>query len=287
VVGLKPTVGLVPTEGVVPISWSQDAPGPMARTVADAAALLDVMADTDAADDLEAGVRGKRIGVPRDLWGYSPGADAAAERALSWLSQAGAQIVDDLALPALKDMDDSAELTLLLVELKAGLAKYLPTREAPVRTLEDVVAFNREHAEQELVWFGQELFEKALELDGVASAEYLEAVDVCTAAGLAELDRTLGEHDLEALFAPAMAPASPIDLVNGDHGAGSACDSSALAGAPILTLPVELVHGLPVAVSVWGRRGSEKPLLQIGRAVEAARDAASGPLPEPAYVEAV
>jgi amidase len=282
VVGLKPTVGRVPTEGVVPISWSQDSPGPMALTVADTAALLDVMAGTSTADDLEAGVRGRRIGVPRDQWGFSPPADAAAERALSLLSAAGAEIVD-VTLPMLKDLDESAELTLLLVELKVALATYLATRDAEVRTLDDVVAFNRAHARTEMPWFGQSLLERALETEGVASPAYLEAVDACAAAGLAELDRTLGEHDLDALLAPAIAPATPIDLVNGDAYTGGTSTSSALAGAPILTVPVELVHGLPVAVSLWGARGSEAGLLRLGRALEAGRDASAGPLPEPTF----
>jgi amidase len=285
-VGLKPTVGLVPTEGVVPISWSQDSPGPMALTVADTAALLDAMAGTSTADDLGRSVRGRRIGVPRDLWGYSVAADAASERALEILSAAGAVIVDDLALPALKDLDDGVALTLMLVELKVGLTKYLATRDAPVKTLADVIAFNRAHAEDELPWFGQSLLEKAEETEGVASAAYLESLDACTAAGLAELDRTLGEHDLDALVAPAMAPPSPIDLVNGDLGVeGGASDSSALAGSPILTLPVELAHGLPVAVSLWGARGSERTLLQLGQTLESGRDARTGPLPEPTFAE--
>jgi amidase len=282
VVGLKPTVGRVPTEGVVPISWSQDSPGPMALTVADTAALLDVMAGTSTADDLEAGVRGRRIGVPRDQWGFSPPADAAAKRALSLLSAAGAEIVD-VTLPMLKDLDESAELTLLLVELKVALATYLATRDAEVRTLDDVVAFNRAHAQAEMPWFGQSLLERALETEGVASPAYLEAVDACDAAGLAELDRTLGEHDLDALLAPAIAPATPIDLVNGDAYTGGTSTSSALAGAPILTVPVELVHGLPVAVSLWGARGSEAGLLRLGRALEVGRDASTGPIPEPTF----
>jgi amidase len=292
-VGLKPTVGLVPTEGVVPISWTQDSPGPMARTVSDAAALLDAMAGTSLADTLAdplAGgaarpVHGRRIGVPRDLWGYSPAADAASERALSLLSKAGAVIVDDLALPMLKELDGEAALTLMLVELKVGLARYLEMRDAPVRTLADVIAFNRQHATQELRWFGQSLLERAEETEGVASPAYLESLDACTSAGLAELDRTLGQHDLEALVAPAMAPPTPIDLVNGDPGGGGASDSSALAGSPILTVPVELAHGLPVAVSLWGTRGSEATLLQLGLAVESGRDATSGPLPEPTFPE--
>jgi amidase len=283
-VGLKPTVGRVPTDGVVPISWTQDSPGPMALTVADTAALLDVMAGTGTADELERSVRGLRVGAPRDVWGYSPAADAASERALSMLSRAGANIVDDLALPSLKDLDDEVGLTLMLVELKVGLATYLATRDAPVKTLADVITFNREHAEEELPWFGQGLLEKAQESEGVASAAYLESVEACTAAGLAELDRTLGEHELDALIAPATGPAPPIDLVNGDPGGGGgASDSSALAGAPILTVPVELAHGLPVAVSLWGARGTESTLLQLGRALEVKRDATSGPLPEPTY----
>jgi amidase len=285
-VGLKPTVGLVPTEGVVPISWTQDSPGPMALTVADTAALLDVMAGTSTSDELDRSVRGLRVGVPRDLWGHSPAADSAADRALSLLGRAGVHVVDDLTMPALKDLDDEMELTLLMVELKVALARYLATREAPVRTLADVIAFNREHAEAEMPWFGQELFEMAEETQGVASTAYLEAVDACTAAGLAELDRTLGEHDLDALLAPAMGPAPPIDLVNGDpSGGGSASDSSALAGAPILTVPMELAHGLPVAVSMWGARGTDATILQLGRALEGGRDAATGPLPEPTFVE--
>jgi amidase len=147
------------------------------------------------------------------------------------------------------------------------------------------VDFNNAHADVELPWFGQSLFEKALTLDGPSSPQYLDAVDACAAAGLAELSRTLGEHGLDALLAPAMAPPTPIDLVNGDHGSGGASDSSALAGAPILTVPVEMAHGLPVAVSVWGARGSERSLYAIGRAFEQARDRSVGPLPEPTYVE--
>ena len=286
VVGLKPTVGLVPTRGVVPISWTQDSPGPMARTVADTAALLDVIAGTDSADELERSVRGLRIGVPRDLWGYSPAADAASERAVSLLSRAGVHVIDELTLPMLKNLDDEVGLTVLLVELKVALASYLSTRNARVKTLADVIAFNREHAEREMPWFGQELFEKAEETEGVASAAYLESVDACAAAGIAELDRTLGEHELDALIAPATGPAPPIDLVNGDPGGGGgASDSSALAGAPILTVPVELAHGLPVAVSLWGARGTDATLLQLGRALEAGRDSSTGPLPEPAFVE--
>jgi amidase len=286
-VGLKPTVGLVPTEGIVPISSSQDAPGAMALTVAETAALLDVIAETDTVGSLAAGARGRRIGVPRGLWGYSPAADAAAERALTLLSKAGAEIVDATELPALKDFEGEHELVLLLTELVAGLASYLEKRGASVRSLADVVAFNRAQADEELPWFGQSLFEQALTMEGPESQQYRDAVDACTAAGRVELDRVLGEHSLDVLLAPAMAPPTPIDLVNGDPNSGGASDSSALAGAPILTVPVELVHGLPVAVSLWGARHSERTLLALGQAFESARDASIGPLPEPTFPEVV
>ena len=281
VVGLKPTVGRVPTEGVVPISWTQDSPGPMARTVPEVAALLDVLAGTAASASLAQDVRGLRVGVPRELWGYSPAADAAAERALSLLSGAGVEIVDGIELPALKEFDPAHELTLMLTELEVGLARYLATRDCAVKTLEDVVAYNQEHAERELPWFGQGLLESALATDGTSGTAYLEAVEACRLAGVVELDRVLGEHTLDALVAPTTAPASPIDLVNGDWHEGGASTQSALAGAPILSVPLELVHGLPVAASLWGARHSEETLIRLGAALEAGRDAATGPLPEP------
>ena len=281
-VGLKPTVGLVPTEGVVPISSTQDAPGPMALTVADTAALLDVLAGTSYAEGLEPRVRGRRIGVPRDVWGFSSVADEVAERALRLLAAAGAEVVE-VSLPTLKDFDWSAGLLLMLAELKHELARYLAERGAEVRSLADVIAFNRAHADEELPWFGQGLFEQAEQTEGLGARDYLDAADACAAAGIVELDRVLGSEDLDALFAPAAPPATPIDLVNGDAISGASSSSSALAGAPILTIPAELVHGLPVAVSLWGARGSEGTLLELGAAYEAARDAGTGTLPEPTF----
>ena len=128
-VGIKPTVGTVPTDGVVPISASQDSPGPMARTVRDAAALLTVLAADGrdyAAHAVEGRLAGKRIGVPRTTyWGYSPHADAAAERAVALLAAQGAVIVDATDLPPLGDEVWEDELLVLLAELRTGLADYL------------------------------------------------------------------------------------------------------------------------------------------------------------------
>ncbi|MGY2876863.1 amidase [Marmoricola sp. URHA0025 HA25] len=289
-VGLKPTVGLVPTAGVVPISWSMDAPGPMARSVRDAAALLSVLAGngTDyVAHAREDGLRGKRIGVARELWGYSPPADAAAEAALSVLSKAGAEIIERTLLPGYPDLDWNDELTVMLAELGPGLASYLATRSGVPRTLAEVVEFNRAHADTELQWFGQDFFERALESAGPDSPEYAAALATCLRIGRDGTDAALRKDRLDALVAPSSSPAVSIDLANGDGFRGSCSTPSALAGYPILTVPCGLAHGLPVAISFWAGARSEATLVEIGHGYELARDADTGPLPEPTYPDFV
>jgi amidase len=284
-VGIKPTVGAVPTDGVVPVSSSQDAPGSMAATVAGAAALLGALTGTDLISHAADGaLTGKRIGVPRKgFWGYSPHADTSAEHALSLLSAAGAQIVDGTDLTAMADFDGEAELLVLLAELGPGLAKYLTARGAGPRSLADIVAFNRENAEKELRWFGQSLFERALEVAGPDSPEYAEARTTCLRAGRDGTDEVLRTHRLDALMAPSYAPAIPVDLVNAEHHWGGCTTPSAVAGYPILTVPGGLASGLPVAVSFWASAGSEATLVEIGHGLETARDADGGPLPAPTY----
>lgn len=286
-VGIKPTVGTVPTDGVVPISPSQDSPGPMARSVRDAAALLSVLA-ADGHDYASYAVpgrlAGKRIGVPRaTYWGYSTHADAAAERALGLLAAEGATIVDAADLPELPEQVWQDELLVLLAEFRAGVADYLATRAGDVpRTLEELVAFNRDHAPQELAHFGQSLFEKALAGPVDGGPEHLEARARGIAATRADgIDEVLRAHDLDALVSPSYAPAHPIDLVNAEVFPGSCSGPAAIAGYPLLTVPTELAAGLPVAVSFWGTAGSEGTLIGIAHGYEVARDAASGPLPEP------
>ena len=288
-VGIKPTVGLVPTDGVVPISHSQDSPGPMAATVADAAALLTVLAGnhTDYAAHAAPGrLAGKRIGVPRaSYWGYSPHADAAAERAVGLLAAQGATIVDSTDLDAFADSLWEDELLVLLAELRSGLVEYLGTRPGDVpRSLEEVVDFNRAHPSTELAWFGQSLFEKALAGPGEGTPEYAEARARCLAAARENgIDKVLREHTLDALVTPSYAPASPIDLVNKEHFPGSCTGPAAMAGYPLLTVPTELASGLPVAVSFWGAAGSEATLVEIAHGYELARDETTGPLPAPTY----
>jgi amidase len=288
-VGIKPTVGLVPTDGVVPVAVSQDAPGPMARTVRDAAALLGVLAGDGvdyAAHAVPGRLAGRRIGVPRSTyWGYSTHADAAAERALSLLAAEGATIVDGTDLDSMTDFGWDDELLVILAELRDGLAGYLARRPGDVpRSLEDVVEFNRRRADDELVHFGQSLFEQSLAGPGVESSEYAEARARCLAASRSNgIDRVMNEHGLDALVTPSYAPAFPIDLVNPEGGGGSCTQPTAMAGYPLVTVPSELAAGLPVAVSFWGTARSEARLIEIAHGYEVARDRASGPLPAPTF----
>src|SRR2546422_2704876 len=153
-VGVKPTLGLIDGAGIIPIAHSQDTAGPMARTVADAAALLSVLAGRDYSASLDpAGLRGARIRVARKkLFGYSPGPDALVQAAIAVLKSQGAVIVDPADIPHAGEYDDS-ELIVLLYELKADLATYLaqwaPT--APVKSLADVIAFNDTHKTAEML----------------------------------------------------------------------------------------------------------------------------------------
>jgi amidase len=228
------------------------------------------------------GLVGKRIGVPRrGLWGYSEPADAAAEHALGLMAAAGATLVDGTDLPGLAEFDWELELVVMLTELVPALAGYLASRDGAPRSLAEVVEFNRAHADQELSWFGQDLFERALELPAADSAEYGAARAACLQLARGGIDGVLAEHRLDALVAPSMAPALPIDLVNPEHHAGGCTSPSAMAGYPIISVPSGLPHGLPVGISFWAGAGSETTLIEIASGYETARDADSGPLPPP------
>ena len=284
IVGLKPTVGLIPQQGIVPISHSQDTAGPMTRTVTQAAALLSVL--TGNQTDYTEACRGTdlsnvRIGVPRGpLWGYSTGLDQVTEHALEILSSCGATLVDHLSLPT--PGGDEDQLQVLSHELKVDLAAYLATRvPGGPRTLDDLIAFNKDHADVELQWFGQELFERAATTDGLSSPVYVAARLTALRAGRDGIDDLLRENQLDALVSPSYSPAWAIDLVNGDHVLGGSSSHAALAGYPLLSLPSGMVSGLPVGITFSGTARSEVTLIRLAHAFETARIAADGPFPTP------
>ena len=298
VVGFKPTVGMVSRTHVVPISATQDTPGPMARSVADAALLLNAIAASDSADpataeaaarrsDFTAGLaaaslQGVRIGVLRKQAGGSdPKLTAVFETALADLRRAGAVLVD-----VEYDWPEGfweRSLPVLLFELRRDMASYLgslPGSGMP-RDLAGVVAFNKANAARELRWFGQGLFEEALK--ATDEAAYAKARDTNLAATRSGgIDKLLADNRLLFLIAPTTGPAWATDLVYGDHfpggiGAGSL---AAIAGYPHLTVPMGAVEGLPVGLSFMGAKWSDAEVLKAGAAYERARSAV---LREPSF----
>jgi amidase len=231
---------------------------------------------------IEGGLAGARIGVPRaGLWGYSTAADEVAEMALRSLSQAGAVIVDAADIATLPELaSGSDELTVLLYELKAGLADYLASRPDGPASLADVIAFNTAHADREMPHFGQDLFEEAEAKGPLTDPAYRDALARARRlGGELGIDATLRAHDLDALVVPAYPPAWKIDLVNGDQVAGGCTQASAVAGYPIVTVPAGLVAGLPVGIALLGTAWSEATLLRLAYGFEQVRE----PLPAPGF----
>jgi amidase len=288
IVGIKPTVGLVSRAGVIPISESQDTAGPMARTVADAAALLSALAGPDPRDRATAeaakhatdytrfldpdGLRGARVGVARNLAGFHPDTDRRFDEAVAELKRRGAEVIDPADVPNVKELGDP-EYEVMLFEFKAGLDAYLgalpPT--APVRSLAEAIAFNERNRDREMPYFGQEIFLKAREKGPLTTPAYAEALAKCRRLSRTEgIDAVMDRHRLDALVAPTGAPAWVIDPVSGDHFVGGNSTPAAVAGYPSISLPMGFVFGLPVGLSFIGRAWSEPVLVRLAFAYEQA-----------------
>ena len=288
-VGIKPTLGLVSRSGIIPIAASQDTAGPIARTVADAAALLGVLAGPDPADavtrsrrpritdyaaSLDAnGLKGARIGVARAaFFGYHPATDKLVDDAIAVLRDRGAVIVDPADLTTNGKYGDS-EFTVLLYEFKAGLNAYLAALgpAAPVKSLADVIAFNERNRARAMPFFGQEILEMAIKKGPLTDPAYRAALARDRRlAGRQGIDATLQRHRLDALVAPSGGPTFLIDLINGDHELGSSYGPAAVAGYPGITVPAGYVHGLPVGISFFAGAYSEPTLIRLAYAYEQA-----------------
>jgi amidase len=300
VVGFKPTLGLVSRRGIVPIAHSQDTAGPMTRSVADAAILLDAIAGsdpadaaTDEADERRAGflaaldgasLRGRRIGVVRDHGGGGgEESKAILDAAVATLRAQGAEVVDPVTLPRSSDYSDD-ELAVLLFEFRADLAAYLRDRgTATVTSLADVIAFNEREAAVEMPWFGQELFLQAERNGGLNRAEYLvKRARIRRLAGPLGIDKALGAGRLDALVAITCGPAWVSDLVYGDNW-GVSCSSgpAAIAGYPSASVPAGFVDGLPVGVSFFASAWQDARVLAIARAFEQSHAARKPPAYRP------
>jgi amidase len=296
IAGLKPTLGLVSRTGVIPIAHSQDTAGPMGRTVEDVAILLAGLAGVDLRDPATApsvdhlerdwrrafapdALRGARLGVARNYFGWHPEIDRQMEEILAALKSLGAELVDPAEIPNKGAYDDS-EYEVLLYEFKHDLNAYLaslPDGGQP-RTLAALIDFNRANASREMPWFGQEIFEAAEAKGPLTEEAYAEALEKNHRLSRAEgIDAVLVRHRLDALVCPTMGPAYLTDWVNGDHYGGSATSPCAVAGYPHLTVPAGFVHGLPWGLSFLGPAWSDAKLLAYGHAFERATRARRPP----------
>jgi amidase len=286
-VGIKPTVGLVSRFGIIPISHSQDTAGPMTRTVADAAALLSVLAGVDPRDPATAaaqghieadytkfldasGLRGARIGVVRKYAGFSSDVDQLFDEAIAAMKRSGAEVVDPVEIPTIGKFDD-AEMQVLLYEFKADLNGYLAWlgNKTSVHSLQEVIAFDDSHREQEMPYFGQDLMLLAEAKGSLTSPEYVKALEQCRQQSRAEgIDAAMDKYKLDALIAPSGSPAWTTDLVNGDHTVGGSSSLAAVAGYPNINVPMGFLFGLPVGISFFARAWSEPKLIKLAYAYE-------------------
>jgi amidase len=296
VVGLKPTVGLVSRSGIVPISSSQDTAGPIARTVSDAAILLGIMAGVDSSDSATqtrrvpagkdysqtldvAGLKGARIGIARQFFGFSQKVDRLMEEAISEMKRQGAEILDPADIPTRGKFGDS-EFKVMLYEFKANLNKYLSglSPEVRVRSLEELIQFNEEHRQIEMPFFGQEIFLEAQKKGPLTSIEYREALARNHRLARTEgIDYLMDELRLDAIAAPTGGPAWKTDLVNGDPSSGGSSSPAAVAGYPNISVPLGFVHDLPVGISFFGRAWSESTLIRIAYSYEQATQVRTPP----------
>jgi amidase len=289
IVGLKPTLGLVSRSGIVPIAHSQDSAGPMARCVEDVALLLGAITGVDPLDPATTesagksyqdyhqflardGLKGARLGVARNFFGFNPRVDQMMEECLQILKRSGAELVDPANLKN-TDAIDPTEIEVLLYEFKADLNAYLSKlgQAARVHSLGDVIAFNDKNREQVMPFFGQERMQMAHEKGSLTDQGYLDALSANHRLSRVEgIDATLKKHSLDAIVAPSGGPAWLTDYANGDPQSGGCTSPAAVAGYPHITVPAGFIYGLPVGVSFFASAFSEPVLLRIAYAFEQA-----------------
>lgn len=285
IVGIKPTVGLVSRSGVIPISFTQDTPGPMARTVRDAAICLGAIAGADPADSKtlqksakfyddytvflkEDGLKGKRIGLYKGAFGINYKVDSLMWQAVKFMESRGAEIIE--IEKVIEDKAEEASLEVMLFEYKDGLNNYFKSlgQNSPVKSVDDLIVFNRDDS-VELKYFDQMYLELANSKGDLNSPEYIKALNTMLRLSRTEgIDHVMNLHRLDAIIAPTGTPAWKTDLINGDSFQFGSSSPAALAGYPNLSVPMGNISGLPVGISFYGRAWSEPVLIEIAYSYE-------------------
>jgi amidase len=285
IVGIKPTVGLISRSGIIPISFTQDTPGPMGRTVSDVVACLGALTGVDQTDSktIESrnnsltdymkflnkdGLRGKRIGLMKDELGFSIKVDTLIRQAIAFMKSQGAVVVE-VESPKSRGYGASS-YQVLLYEFKDGLNKYFASlgAGAPVRNLKELIGYNKKDS-IELRYFGQKIFELAEAKGDLESPEYKTSLTRMLKATREDgIDKIMNDNKLDALMGPTGSPAWKTDLILGDHYVGGNSSLAAISGYPAITVPAGFVENLPVGITFFGRAWSEPVLIEIAYSFE-------------------
>ena len=290
-VGIKPTVGLLSRSGIIPISHTQDTAGPLARTVKDAAILLGILAGIDKEDEktmsavqaenknedrpvidytkfLDAnGLKGKRIGIEKKKYD-NQFLNKLLQKAVDLMKQQGAEIIELDYLDKFNALGD-AEFAVMKYEFKYGLNKYLSTAGASVKTLKDIIAFNKTNEDKAMPTFKQETLEASEKMTGLDSKEYLQALEKSHEGSKKIIDSVLLENKLDALCGLTMGPACSIDTIYGDRwGDVFLTAPAAMSGYPHISVPGGMVYDLPVGLSFFSGAYKEGELISMAFAYE-------------------
>jgi amidase len=294
VVGIKPTVGLLSRDGIIPISFTQDTPGPMARTVTDAAIALGAMVGVDTTDAKTVasegnyhtdytpflnkdGLNGKRIGFWTGPLGEHFRVDSLMQQTVRSLQAQGATIVELEQISEENIGGDSFQV--LLYEFKDGINKYLVSlgENAPVDSLGELIDSTLTDS-VEMKYFDHDLLIQANKKGDLNSEEFTKALDRMQKYSRAEgIDKVMAEHNLDAIVGPTGGPAWKTDLTNGDNFAVSSSSPAAHAGYPNITVPMGYIDGLPVGISFFGKAWSEPILIEMAYAFEQATNVRKAP----------
>ena len=285
IVGIKPTVGLVSRSGIIPISATQDTAGPMARTVRDVSILLGAMAGIDSNDPttnesngksqadytkfLDANaLKGKRIGVDKKPQGDNQYLHALQQKTIEVLKRFGAEIVELNYLEKINKVGD-AEFLVLQYEFRYGLNKYLSSANVKMKTLADIIEFNKQNENKAMPYFKQEILESSEKKVGLDSKEYKDALRKSHVESKKMLDELFTQNKLDAICGLTMGPACSIDVVYGDRwGDVSLTLPAAVTGYPHISVPCGQVYDLPVGLSFFGPAYSEGLLISLAYAYE-------------------
>ena len=287
IVGIKPTVGLWSRSGIIPISATQDTAGPMARTVTDAAILLGACIGQDERDPATAAINGnfqndytqfcdrhglnaKRIGVEKSYLKKSVPIDALLKTAVEQLRAQGAEVIEVDFQEQMKSIGDD-EYTVLLYEFKDGLNRYLSGASGKVKSLDELIAFNKAHASAAMPFFTQDILEASQAKGGLEEPAYRKAVKNVVETSRTAIDGLMDKYSLDAIIGPSYGPSWCTDHVNGDYWTGYGFSGpAAMAGYPHITVPMGFVSGLPIGLSFFGKAWTEAKLITLAYAYEQA-----------------